>query len=176
MERTITVSERLYTALQRQAMRSRISLDTLVESWLKQHLDLERYPELEWRQGPGGWRVGIKHPRAGDLLGVLTLDGGSVATSGDYQRYVMVDDRRFHHVLDPSTGYPARGVVSVTVTAEAAMDADALATAVFVMGPEHGMWLVEELEGVEAIIVTGEKSVGEILISSGLRGRFDEAN
>lgn len=122
-----------------------------------------------------GWRVGIKHPRAGGLLGVLTLDGGSVATSGDYQRYVMVDDRRFHHVLDPSTGYPARGVVSVTVTAEAAMDADALATAVFVMGPEHGMWLVEELAGVEAIIVTGERDVGEILISSGLRGRFDEA-
>lgn len=60
MERTITVSEQLYTALQRQAARSRKPVNALVENWLKQHLDLERYLELEWRQGPGGWRVGIK--------------------------------------------------------------------------------------------------------------------
>lgn len=60
MERTITVSEHVYAALQRQAARSHKSLDTLVEDWLRQHLDLERYPELEWRQGAGGWRVGVK--------------------------------------------------------------------------------------------------------------------
>ncbi len=60
MEHTITVSEQIYTALQRQATRSRKPVNALVESWLKQHLDLERYPELEWRQGPGGWRVGIR--------------------------------------------------------------------------------------------------------------------
>jgi len=60
MERTITVSEQVYAALQRHAERSRQALDTLAENWLRQHLDLERYPELEWRQGPGGWRVGIR--------------------------------------------------------------------------------------------------------------------
>lgn len=60
MERTITVSEHVYAALQRQAGRSRQSPDTLAENWLRQHLDLEHYPELEWRQGPGGWRVSIK--------------------------------------------------------------------------------------------------------------------
>ncbi len=124
---------------------------------------------------PGGWRVGVKHPRGDGLLGVLTLDGGSVATSGDYQRYAVIGDTRYHHVLDPATGYPARGVVSVTVAAETAMDADALATAVFVMGPERGMRLVEELPAVEAVIVTGEEEVGDILVSSGFRGRFDEA-
>lgn len=119
-----------------------------------------------------GWRVGLKHPRGEGLLGVLSLDGGGVATSGDYQRYVMVEDRRYHHVLDPATGYPARGVVSVTVTARTAMDADALATAVFVMGPEHGMRLVEELPAVEAVIITGDDGIGEIMASSGLRGRL----
>jgi uncharacterized protein (DUF433 family) len=60
MERTITVSEQVYAALQRQAERSRQSPDTLAENWLRQHLDLERHPELEWRQGPDGWRVGIR--------------------------------------------------------------------------------------------------------------------
>jgi len=119
-----------------------------------------------------GWRVGVKHPRSGGLLGVLTLDGGAVATSGDYQRYTMVEGRRFHHILDPATGYPAAGVVSVTVSAETAIDADALATAIFVMGSERGMGLVEELPGVEAVIVTGGEEIGEILVSSGLRGRF----
>ena len=122
-----------------------------------------------------GWRVGLKHPRGEGLLGVVSLDSGGVATSGDYQRYTMVGDRRYHHVLDPATGYPARGVMSVTVAAETAMDADALATAVFVMGPDHGMWLVEELAAVEAVIITGDDDIEEIMASSGLRGRFHAA-
>ncbi|MFH1864261.1 MAG: FAD:protein FMN transferase, partial [Candidatus Eisenbacteria bacterium] len=92
---------------------------------------------------PGGWRVGIKHPRTDGLLGVVVLDGGSVATSGDYQRFAMVDGVRYHHIFDPSTGYPARGVMSVTVAPELAVDAAALATAVFVLGPEDGMELIE---------------------------------
>jgi uncharacterized protein (DUF433 family) len=93
MERTITVSEQVYAALQRQAERSRQALDTLAENWLRQHLDLERYPDLEWRQGPGGWRVGVRdtaidvytvvgyslagyspHEIAGDLLPKLSLE------------------------------------------------------------------------------------------------------
>ncbi|MEE8391653.1 MAG: DUF433 domain-containing protein [Anaerolineae bacterium] len=61
MECTITMSEQVYTALQRQATRSRKPLDALIENWLKQRLDIERYPELKWRRGPGGWRVGIKN-------------------------------------------------------------------------------------------------------------------
>ena len=75
MECTITVSEQLYIALQRQATRSRKPVHALVENWLKQHLDLERYPELEWRQGPGGWRVGIK----GAVIDVYTVVGYSHA-------------------------------------------------------------------------------------------------
>jgi thiamine biosynthesis lipoprotein len=124
---------------------------------------------------PAGWRVGIKHPRRDGLLGVLRLDGGGVATSGDYQRCVFVDGVRYHHILDPGTGHPAGGMMSVTVCASRCMDADALATAVFVMGAERGMALVERTPGVEALVVTSDgDAMGEVLLSTGLVGRFEE--
>ena len=75
MERTIALSEQIYLALQRRATRSRESINVLVESLLKQHLDLERYPELEWREGTGGWRVGVK----GTAIDVYTVVGCSQA-------------------------------------------------------------------------------------------------
>jgi thiamine biosynthesis lipoprotein len=124
---------------------------------------------------PEGWYAGVQRPRGEGLLGVLLLDGGSVATSGDYQHYAIVDGVRYHHLLDPSTGYPARGVMSVTVAADHAITADALATAIFVMGAEKGMAFVERTPGVEALIVTGDgDDEGEILLSSGLEGRFTD--
>jgi thiamine biosynthesis lipoprotein len=125
--------------------------------------------------GGGPWSVGIKHPRKDGLLGVVTTDGGSVATSGDYQHWFTFDGVRYHHILEPTTGYPARGVMSVTVLTERCMDADAFATAVFVLGPRRGMRLVESQEGMEAIIVTGEDEVDEVLLSSGLDGRYTPA-
>ncbi len=121
------------------------------------------------------WRVGIKHPRQDGLLGVVLLGGGSVATSGDYQRFALVDGVRFHHILDPATGYPARGLMSVTVAAELAVDADALATAVFVLGPKEGLALIERTPGAEVVLVTGDgDSIGRVLVSSGLMGKFVE--
>ncbi len=125
--------------------------------------------------GGGPWKVGIKHPRGDGLLGVVTADGGSVATSGDYQHWFELDGVRYHHILDPDTGYPARGAMSVTVLTERCMDADAFATAVFVLGPRRGMRLVEREEGVEAVIVTGEDEVDEVLLSSGLEERYTAA-
>jgi thiamine biosynthesis lipoprotein len=130
----------------------------------------------------GGWKVGVKHPREDGVIGVLTLDEGSVATSGDYQRSTMVCGMMIHGIFDPSTGFPAGGAVSVTVTAPEAIDADALATAVFVLGPEEGMEFVESLDGVETIIVTSRPlgdgtsrvTVGDVLVSSGLTDRFEE--
>jgi len=122
--------------------------------------------------GPA-WRVGIKHPRLDGLIAILDLEGGSVATSGDYQRYAVIDGVRYHHIIDPETGYPARGTLSATVVTERALNADALATAVFVMGPVRGMSFVEATEGVEAVIVAGEESVEEVLVSSGLRERIE---
>jgi thiamine biosynthesis lipoprotein len=121
------------------------------------------------------WRVGVKHPRGEGIIGVAMVDAGSVATSGDYQHFSVVDGVRYHHILDPSTGWPASGLMSVTVAAGSAADADALATAVFVLGVEEGMALVESLPGVEAVIMKGEgDSLGSVVLSSGLEGRFTE--
>jgi uncharacterized protein (DUF433 family) len=71
MGRTITVSDQVYEGLEREAARSEEALEALAERWLAQRLDLERYPELVWRQGPGGWRVGIK----GSAIDVYTVVG-----------------------------------------------------------------------------------------------------
>ena len=111
------------------------------------------------------WKVGVQHPRSKDkILTTLTLNGMAVATSGDYERFFLFDGRRYHHILDPATGYPATGCVSVTITAPSCFVADILSTAVFVLGPEKGMKLIEEIEDVEGIIVTPEG----IRFSSGL--------
>ncbi len=86
----------------------------------------------------GPWRIGVRHPRrAGDLLRVLPLRDGAVATSGDYHNFFIRDGRRYHHLLDPRTGRPAPFHRSLTVTAPTAMLADALATAGFAAPPER---------------------------------------
>ncbi len=81
------------------------------------------------------WRIGIKHPRRpGELLAAFELSDSAVATSGDYERFVILDGLRYHHILDPRTGYPARSDQSVTVIAATAEEADAAATALFIRG------------------------------------------
>ncbi|HCW50927.1 MAG TPA: hypothetical protein DGR79_02515, partial [Clostridiales bacterium] len=116
------------------------------------------------------WRIAVRHPRAEGFLGVLELpDGTAVATSGDYERCFVHEGRRYHHILDPSTGWPVPGVVSVTVLAPTAAEADALATALFVLGPERGLELAEGLEGVEALMVD---EAGTIHLTTGMRDVF----
>jgi thiamine biosynthesis lipoprotein len=116
------------------------------------------------------WRLGIQDPRsaANHSFAELDLSDGTFSTSGDYERYFLKDGRRYHHILDPATGEPARGSRSVTIVANRAVVADGLSTGVFILGPEKGMALVERLPDVEGVIVS-EKN--EVLISSGLRGR-----
>jgi thiamine biosynthesis lipoprotein len=89
-----------------------------------------------------------------------------VATSGDYERFFIKDGVRYHHIMDPETGFPARGSRSVTIVAEEPTGADGLSTAVFVMGADKGMKLVESIEGVEAVIVD---SSGNVTVSLGLQ-------
>jgi FAD:protein FMN transferase len=106
------------------------------------------------------WSVGVQHPRLpGSLLARLQPGESAVATSGDYEQFFEHDGERYHHLLDPRTGYPARECQSVSILAESCVLADALATAVFVLGPEAGLELVESLPGVECLIVdaTGER-------------------
>ncbi|GBF34345.1 hypothetical protein DCCM_3457 [Desulfocucumis palustris] len=122
------------------------------------------------------WNVGIQDPGAqdGGCTGVLKIKDRAVVTSGDYERYFEKDGLRYHHILDPKTGYPSKsGLSSVTIVTEKSMDADALSTAAFVLGLAEGLELVQSLEGVEAIFITGDR---QIHITSGLRDSFTLAD
>jgi thiamine biosynthesis lipoprotein len=114
------------------------------------------------------WRLAIQDPRgaANRTFAELDLTDGTFSTSGDYERFFVKDGRRYHHILDPATGEPARGARSVTIVASRAVLADGLSTGVFIMGPDAGMKLIERLPGVEGVMVSDRN---EILISSGLR-------
>jgi len=121
---------------------------------------------------------GIQHPRKeqGHVLGQIELENEAVSTAGDYQRFIMKDGIRYHHILDPATLQPARGCQSVTIIAKDGVMADGLDTGIFVMGPEKGMALIESLPDVEGVIVD---QYGKISISSGLQSRlmlFPEAS
>lgn len=111
------------------------------------------------------WAVGIQHPREiNSIIKKIKLDGYTVATSGDYEQYFEVNGVRYHHILDPKSGYPSRGLQSVTIINKSNTFADGLATAVFVMGKEKGMKLIESLNHIEAMIVD---SGGKNFYSSG---------
>lgn len=120
--------------------------------------------------GPTPWRLGINDPRgpANDSFSTVELSDATFSTSGDYERFFIRDGQRYHHILDPDTGEPARSCRSVTIVAKRALIADALSTGVFILGPTTGMELVERLPDVEAVIVSADN---EVLISSGLRDR-----
>ena len=114
--------------------------------------------------------IGIQHPREdGSVLAWMELQDEAISTAGDYERFFERDGVRYHHILDPRTLQPARSCRSVTVIAREGVWADGLDTGIFVMGPERGMELVEQLPDVEAIIVDAE---GRLLVSSGLKQRI----
>ena len=119
------------------------------------------------------WRIGIQHPAMsrGNLLGAVQIRGSmSVVTSGTYERGFEQDGIRYHHLLDPKTGFPAQnGLTSVTVVAADPTQADALATAAFVLGPKRGMDLLTSLPNTEGIFVRAD---GIIEVSQGLQDRF----
>lgn len=104
-----------------------------------------------------GWVFGVRHPREdGDVLGWTTLRSGGISTSGDAERGFWKDGVRYGHVIDPRTGWPSQGVVSVTVLAPDAETADALSTALYVLGPAAGKALLGRYPGAEALWVTGD--------------------
>jgi thiamine biosynthesis lipoprotein len=99
--------------------------------------------------------IGIRNPEglAYDIIGVVTLQNRCISTSGDYEKYFFIDGVRFHHIIDPATGFPTTGLKSVSVIAEDAAIADALSTALMVMGVHAGLALIEELDGIEVLFI-----------------------
>lgn len=109
-----------------------------------------------WGKQPDGsdWKVAITNPlNKGNAFALLPIVNGAVVTSGDYEKYVVFDNKRYTHIIDPRTGYPATGIVSVTVFAPKAELADALATSIFVMGKDVGLNQINQLAGIECIII-----------------------
>ena len=118
--------------------------------------------------------IGVANPKHPDrLLGVLTVQNAFVSTTGGYERYVVIDGHRYGHILDPRTGLPVEGMLSVTVVASTGVASDALSTAVFVLGPSQGADLLSRTEGAEGIIVWEDES-GQVTtrVSGGLVQRF----
>lgn len=114
-----------------------------------------------------GWLINIINPKDKEVaLGYLQINDLSVVTSGDYERFVLFDNKRYAHIIDPRTGYPTTGIKSVTLVCPDAELADALATSVFVLGKENGLILINQLKGVECLIVTDDD---EILTSENLK-------
>lgn len=122
-------------------------------------------------RGGEPWRIGVRHPRRSGFLAVLHSTDCAVATSGDYEQFVALDGNRYSHVIDPRTGWPVNELISVTVIAEHAADADALATAVSVLGVDAGLELIRSLDGVEVVIVNDR---GSVTLSDGVSIDGDE--
>jgi thiamine biosynthesis lipoprotein len=111
--------------------------------------------------GQNNWRIGLQDPDkakdgfdAGTPLLVLNLTNAAVATSGHYRRFVMIGGKKYSHIVDPKSGHSSENLTSITIICPNATDADALSTAVAVMGKEKGLALIEQMAGVEAILIT----------------------
>ena len=111
------------------------------------------------------WKVGIRHPRKNDsYLTIISLADMTVSTSGDYEKFYEKNGKRRTHIIDPRTGMPVEQMQAVTVIARKGVESDALSTALFVLGAEKGMKLVNSMPSVEALIVSHE---GRIFLSKG---------
>ena len=109
-----------------------------------------------WGTKPDGssWTIGIVNPMYNKkVFSWFSLEHNAVVTSGDYEKFTQINGRRYSHIIDPRTGIPSQGIVSCTVFAGKAELADAIATAIFVMGVESGMFLIDQLPDIEAILI-----------------------
>ncbi len=116
------------------------------------------------------WTIGIQDPRDPEKsIAKISLTEGTIATSGDYEKYFMYQGKRYHHILNPKNGRPAEGCQSVSVISNEAIFADAMATTIFVLGPEKGYSLCQTAKGMDCLIIDRE---GKIIITSRLKERI----
>ncbi|WP_271006432.1 FAD:protein FMN transferase [Listeria seeligeri] len=119
------------------------------------------------------WNVGIQDPFSprGSVIGKLPESNMSIVTSGIYERYLEVDGKTYHHILDPKTGYPFdNDIAGVSIVSKKSIDGDGLSTATFSKGIKGGMDYIEQFDGVDAIFISKDKKVYE---TSGLKGQFE---
>jgi len=108
------------------------------------------------------WRVGIQNPfkPRGEYVGILSVKNKSVVTSGNYEKYFMKDGQRFHHIIDPKTGYPSQSkIISATIISDNSIDGDGLSTGIYILGIDKAMKIMETIAGVEAIFITEDKKI-----------------
>lgn len=123
---------------------------------------------IAWGKDEGNkdFKVGIADPKQKDqVMSWLVVDNGAVVTSGDYERFAMFNGKRYAHIIDPRTGYPTTGIKSVTIICPNPELADALSTSVFVLGQRAGLELINQLKGIECLIVT---DADELITSNNL--------
>lgn len=121
------------------------------------------------------WSIGIQHPRKRNvILGKMDLSNMAIATSGDYEQYFTIDGKRYTHIINPVTGYPVSNrAMGVTIVATDTATADALATAVMVLGSKKGLKLINDLSKVEAIVIS-EGGKDKVKFSKGLKeGKYN---
>ncbi len=117
------------------------------------------------------WRVGVEDPRnKNGIVAVTTLKDRVIVTSGDYERFFIQDGKRYHHILDPSTGYPADKLRSVTVVGPVGTTLQPLGTATFVMGVEKGLKFVESIEAAQGFLIDAQ---GKYHFTDGAQSVFE---
>ena len=114
------------------------------------------------------WQTGIRDPRSAGYFAILPVSDHAFSTAGDYERSYVVNGKRYHHIIDPRTGFPATACRSVTIWANSAFLADEIDDAVFILGPKEGLELVESLDGVGAVIVDAKNN---LFVSKRLEGK-----
>ena len=115
-----------------------------------------------WGFQPNGkpWTIGIVKPdSSGEVFSYLNVTNMAVATSGNYEKFIVIDGKRYSHTIDPKTGYPVRGIKSVTIITTNAELADAMATPVMIMGIEAGLYMINQMKDIEAVLIDDNNRV-----------------
>ena len=128
------------------------------------------------KNGDKNWKIGIQNPfnERGSIVGTIEISDKTVVTSGVYERFIKKDGVKYHHILNPSTGYPYEtDIAGVSIITDKSIDADALSTLIFTKGLSEGLKFVETLENVDAIFITNES---EVYITKGIKDNFKISN
>ena len=123
------------------------------------------------KKGNRGWRVGVQHPRVDDYFAFIESERGSIATSGDYEHAFFRDGKRWHHIIDLKTGKPVEHTAAVTVISDSAFYADAIDTALFIMGPEKALTKLATAPGPKADVLIVDKDM-RVYTSPGMQQRM----